>query len=99
MESGREFYRKPLIEIICEKSEKYEVEIVWKGNRFEEISVPKVVADNTKFEIKFGKLKLIEISDPQNSLQNVEKDPIHFQRFRPKITVIELFSPKCSRTI
>ncbi len=69
---------KPLIEIIGEKSDKIEVEIVWKGNKIEQISVPKVAADNTKVEIKFGKMKLIEISDPQSSLQNIAKESNSF---------------------
>lgn len=64
---------QPLIEIIGEKSEKYEVEIIWKGNQIRKIESQNVVAQNEKFAVNFGRTKLIDVSDPQNSLQNLVK--------------------------
>jgi hypothetical protein len=63
----------PRIEILGEKSARYEVEIVWKGEKIRETKVPQIVAENSKFSVSFGKTELLEISDPQQSVQNPEK--------------------------
>lgn len=63
---------KPNIEIVGEKGTKHEIEIVWKGEKIAEINAPKIIAENTKFNINFGKIKLLEISDPQKAIQNSE---------------------------
>ena len=63
----------PRLEILGDKSSQHEVEIVWKGEKITDIKAPKVLAETAKFSLNFGKTRLLEISDPQQSIQNVEK--------------------------
>ena len=62
---------QPSIEIQSTTAPKYEVIIIWKGEKITSTNAPKVVAENGKFEVNFGHAKLIEINDPQNAVRNL----------------------------
>lgn len=64
---------QPRIEINSETAPKYEVTIVWKGEKLNVVDSPKVIAENGDFEVNFGKTKLLEINDPQQALGNLSK--------------------------
>lgn len=64
---------QPQIEINSPVSSRYEVVVKWKGEKIASVSTPKIVAENAKFEVNFGSLKLLEIADPQKALSNLSQ--------------------------
>ncbi|HRH44933.1 MAG TPA: hypothetical protein PKY82_25065, partial [Pyrinomonadaceae bacterium] len=64
---------QPRIEIYAEKTPKYEVRIIWKGDKVNAITPPKIIAENGMLNEQFGKAKLLEINDPQNALKNLSQ--------------------------
>jgi len=67
----------PLIEIICDESTKYEIEIEWEGKEFEKIQTVSLVAKNDTLKVQAPRASLLEIYDPQKVLADAKiKDNI-----------------------
>jgi len=69
----------PSIEIQSQDGPTYKIAITWEGEKPAQATVPPIVAEGTELTAQVGAARLIEVADPQRSLDGLTKEMNSFR--------------------